>query len=73
MRGTKAKLFRKTARVLSKPTEQKTTWYKKLIKGKSGDDGKPVYDIRGTVTNTGYRDEYQKLKKMYKAEKRQTK
>ena len=70
MRGTVAKRIRKEARSTSTPTEKKTIWYKKLIKGKTGDDGKPVYDMRGTITNTGYRAEYQRLKNAYKAIRR---
>jgi len=71
MRGTIAKRLRAEARATSRPTEQKVKRYKKLVKGKTGDDGKPVYDYRGTVTNTGYRADYQGLKKAYKLARRQ--
>lgn len=66
MRDTVAKRLRREARKVSKPTEYNTTQFKRWTH-KFDDKGNPVMDFRGTVTCTGYRAAYLKLKHDYKA------
>lgn len=66
MRGTVAKRLARQAAMIKASSKKKVKWYKRLIIGKTGSDGKPVYDYRGTVVWSGYRRIYKDLKRSYK-------
>jgi len=60
MRGTVAKRLRNTARKISKPTEAKVKWYKKLLRHST-----KTVDV-ATIRLEGYRRVYQDMKRDYK-------